>query len=107
MAKQVASDAIAPEIVGERKAGEEATEETPVPVATVVDTDPRTAEITSEVRQKFQLTFSRGIHSATYEFNSEPSDAVKAEYQKQAEDTLDRLEAQRTQELQDRRKPKE
>jgi hypothetical protein len=95
-----------PELAGQRRAGEEATEETPTPVASMVDTDPRLADITEEVSQSFRLTFTRGVHSATFEFPSEPSDAVKAEYRKTAEDMLDRLEAQETQELQDRRRPK-
>jgi|GEM_PF-6136178 len=95
------------EIPGQRKPGEQAEIATPVAMAETVDSDPRTAEITEEVNTRYQLVFTRGAHSATYDFGTEPNDAVKAEYRKVAEDTLDRLEAQRTQEMQDRRKPRE
>lgn len=98
--------AIDPEIPGQRKAGEEATEETPVAVASLVDVDPRLSEITEEVKQSYRLTFTRGEHSATFEFESEPSDSTRAEYRKTADDIMDRLASQKTQELQDRRRPK-
>jgi hypothetical protein len=105
--KQVASDGIVSEIPGARPVGEQSTEPTPIPSEFRVDADPRTGDITEEVKQSYRLTFTRGAHSSTFEFPEEPSDAVKAEYRKQAEDIMDRLEAQKTQELEDRRKPKE
>lgn len=96
----------AAEIPGRRNVGEEATEPTPVPAASRIDADPRVGDISEEVTQSFRLTFTRGAHSATFEFGTDPSDAVKAEHRRLAEDTLDRLDAQKTQELQDRRRPK-
>lgn len=98
---------MADEIPGLRKAGELADEATPIPTVIPVESDPRLGEITTEVRQRYQLVFTRGAHGATYEFESEPSDAVKAQYQKLAEETMDALESQPTQELQDRRRPKQ
>lgn len=97
------------EIPGRRRGGEEATEDTPVQVIPSVQSDPRLANITETIEShsgKFLLIFTRGDRASTVEFDSEPSDAVVAEYRKQADAVFDAIDALYTTELQDRRRPK-
>ena len=99
----------APEIPGARQSGEIATEPTPESAQAIVAGDPRLADITETVEphgEHFLLVHSRGDHTRTVEFEAEPTDAMRAEQRRLADELFDLADARFTTELQDRRRPK-